>query len=169
MKRQAFVLPVALMTALSLVPTIHADGPIDPVAVRLRVAPVGFVVPSHWATCDPDCDAATWIVDPYEEPRFNWLPGVAACDLSVPDANADHRVDGGEALDQAVTDGCIDDWDYDSFAFGRFVTRVDGLDEAGWPVSWWLIQLNNYMSSVGIDDMNLTDGTSLDFVYEVGP
>ncbi|HVL87060.1 MAG TPA: CARDB domain-containing protein [Candidatus Thermoplasmatota archaeon] len=134
--------------------------------VTLRVAPEGFVVPNHWLVGNP----AVWIVDPVADPSFNGLDGVAGCVLAVADATGDFRVDGGEVLDAAAASGCVSGWEFGSSSCcGRFVTSVDGLAEAGWPASWWLLQIDGFGSWVGIDDMDLLSGQSLELVHLVGP
>lgn len=139
--------------------------------VTLRVAPEGFVVPSHWAVGND----ARWIVDPVEDRQFNDEDGIAGCRLTVDDADGDDRIDGGEVLDHATEQGCILGWDSVFFdGEGRFVTMVDGLrkkgaTDTGWPTGWWVIQVDGQASDVGIDQMNLQDGQDLSFVFYTGP
>lgn len=133
--------------------------------VTLRVAPDGFVVPSHYLVGNP----AVWIIDPAEDPTFNDQDGIAGCHLTVPDADGDGAVDGGEVLDRATETGCISGWDHVVYdCCGRFPTSIDGREEVGWPAPWWTIQLNGQSASVGIDGMTLEDGDDLSFVYHVG-
>lgn len=133
--------------------------------ITLRVAPEGFVVPSHWAVGNE----AVWILDPASDDTFNDQDGVAGCELTVSDANGDGAIDGGEVLDRATADECISGWDHVVFGCcGRFVTMVDDLEETGWPATWWLLQIDGVAAEVGIDDMDLTSGQSLELVYYVG-
>ncbi|MGQ0536029.1 MAG: hypothetical protein ACT4PT_08145 [Methanobacteriota archaeon] len=136
--------------------------------VTLRVAPSGFAVPSHWAVGNK----GEWIIDPANDTRFNHLDGVAGCRVTVFNNTTtnDSRMDGGEVLDAAVKKGCIKDWGNVSFgSLGRLVNRVDNMTELGWPASYWWIQLNGTASPVGIDFLNVTNETSLEFVHVLGP
>ncbi len=144
--------------ASSQTDTVTAD-------VTLRVAPDGFVVPSHWAVGNQ----AVWLIDPVEDGSFNDQDGIAGCQLTVPDADGDGAVDGGEVLDEATATGCISGWDHQtSDCCGRYVTSVDGRGQIGWPAPWWMLQLNSQAASVGIDGMALQDGDALSLIYHVG-
>jgi uncharacterized protein DUF4430 len=133
--------------------------------VLLRVAPTGFVVPNHWAVGNP----SVWVVDTCDLQDLNAAPGVACCLVSASDDNLNGRVDGVDVLNTAASNGCISGWAGDDFGFGIFVTSVDGLDQVGWPVSWWYVQVNGAGSAVGISDVDLGDGDSLELVYQPGP
>lgn len=157
---------IVLLLGLSLsglAPVVSAET--TTADVTLRVAPDGFVVPSHPLVGNP----AVWIIDPAEDPTFNDQDGIAGCHLTVPDANMDGVVDGGEVLDRATETGCISGWDHVvDDAYGRYPTSIDGREEVGWPAPWWTIQVNGVSSPVGIDSMGLEDGDDLSFVYHVG-
>lgn len=157
------ILAAALATTLllALVPTpVAATG----AQVTLRVGPSGFVVPSHWAVGNP----SIWLIDPSQTTTFNDAPGIAGCTLDVDDANEDGSIDGAEVLD-AATGICISGWTAQNQGFGLFVTSVDGLDAVGWPGTYWYLQVDGQSSPVGISDMTLTDGSSLELVYFGGP
>lgn len=151
------MLVVSLLAASLLV-----GGPASAatVTVTLRVAPEGFVVPSHWAVGNP----AVWIVDPASDKSFNGADGVAGCSVTLTN-DADGVVNGRQVLNRATATQCIAGWAEDD----GFVTAVDGLAQIGWPASWWLIQVDGISSNFGIDDMQLTTGRSLEFVYLFGP
>lgn len=165
----ALLLPLALVAATApLAPAALAQH--DPgeatSEVTLRVAPEGFVVPSHWAAGND----AVWLVDPTEETTFNDRDGIAGCELTVP-AGGDGVVDGADVLDHATDEGCISGWDAETGSLGRFVTSVDGRDQVapgGVPVLWWLIQVDGRSASTGIDGLALDDGQDLSFVYYAG-
>jgi len=164
MFRKVLLIALVASTALAALTPAHAvaDGPAAQIA--LRVGPTGFVVPSHWAVGNP----SLWLVDPLHTTAFNGLSGVAGCLLDVSDASGDGRIDGIEVLN-AASGGCISGWSGEDQGFGVFVTSVDGLDAIGWPASYWYIQVNGLASNVGVSDMSLGDGDSLDFVYFGGP
>lgn len=166
--RANILIVLLLGLALSgLAPAVSSQttGSVVTADVTLRVAPDGFVVPSHWAVGNQ----AIWLVDPAEDATFNDQDGIAGCQLTVPDADGDDTVDGGEVLDEATATGCISGWDHEtSDCCGRYVTSVDGRDEVGWPAPWWMIQLNGQSASVGIDGMALEDGDALSLVYHIG-
>lgn len=138
--------------------------------VTLRVAPEGFLVPSHYLVGNP----AVWIVDPAETTTFNGQAGIAGCNLTVPEGK-DDRVNGTEVLEKAVAEGCITGWNSERFACcGELVTSVDGRakhgpTESGWPGAWWLIQKNGQAAPTGVSGMSLEDGDALSFVYYTGP
>lgn len=160
-----------LLTTTLLVLATGATAAAVTADVTLRVAPEGFVVPSHPMVGNP----AVWIVDPVEETRFNDRDGVAGCQLTVTDTDGDDRIDGAEALDQAADEGCILGWDSVFFdCCGRFVTMVDGLEkqgatETGWPTGWWIVQVDGQATDVGVDQLDLGDGQDLGFAYYTGP
>lgn len=163
MRKLMSVLVALALAAITLGPSTAAAA--TSATITLRVAPEGFVVPSHWTVGNE----AVWVVDPAQTQDFNGQDGIAGCTLHVSDANGDDKIDGGEVLDTATADGCIAGWDYTTDEeFGRFVTAVDNLEQVGWPVSWWLIQIDGFAASSGIDDMDLQDGQSLEFVYYLG-
>lgn len=157
----------SMLVVALLAGSLLAGGPASAAqTITLRVAPEGFVVPSHWAVGNQ----AVWIVDPANNKAFNGLDGVAGCNLVVPDANGDGRIAGGEVLDRATAAGCISGWDYVVFdCCGRFVTMVDDVEELGWPASWWLVQIDGNAAATGIDGMDLKNGQSLEFVNYFGP
>lgn len=162
MRRIMNVLVALAVSAVTLVPSTAAAA--TSATITLRVAPEGFVVPSHWLVGNQ----AVWIVDPASNTDFNGQKGVAGCTLEVSDADGNGKIDGGEVLDRATGTGCITGWSSTSMDWGRFVTEVDGLEQIGWPVSWWLIQIDGVVASTGIDDMDLQSGQSLEFVYYLG-
>ncbi len=161
-----------LLLTLVLATTLTTSTPATAASsatLTIRVAPEGFVVPSHWLVGNE----AVWLVDPCADTSLDPQPGIACCNVTVPDANGDGRVDGAEALDVATLEDCIAGWAAADFGFGRLVTCVDGLckqgpTDSGWPVAWWLLQIDGFASPVGIDDMDLSDGQSLEFVYYIG-
>lgn len=163
-------LVIAALLVTALVPAAAATLPAD---VTLRVAPAGLVVPSaHWTTdwVAGETTPAVWAVDPAETTVLNGQDGVAGCTLSASDSNGDGAVSGAEVLDQATTNGCISGWDFEYYdGQGRYVTAVDGLQETGWPASWWQLQVDGHLADAGIDGLDLTDGQSLELVYVVGP
>ncbi len=125
---------------------------------------------------------AEWIVDPAEETQHNAQPGVAGCELTVSDDDGNGAVGGGEVLDQAVSVGCILGWDSIWFdGIGDYVVMVDDLwksnatqhgalcsvscSETGYPDGWWQIQVDANLVDAGINDLDLSDGQSLEFVY----
>lgn len=63
------------------------------------------------------------ITFPFNEPAFT-TDGLTTCSISV-----DAGDDAGDVLDQAVTNGCIDGWDYDLFGSSRFLTEIEGHGE----------------------------------------
>lgn len=150
------------LAAVTLSPSTAAAA--TSATITLRVAPEGFVVPSHWLAGNQ----AVWIVDPTSTRDFNGQNGVAGCTIDVSDTNDDDKIDGGEVLDRATDTGCIAGWDWTKTDWGRFVTEVDDLEQLGWPASWWLIQIDGLAADTGIDDMDLQDGQSLEFVYYFG-
>lgn len=169
----AVLLPLALAVAPMAAGTALA-GDEDTTDITLRVAPEGFVVPGHWAAGNQ----AHWIVDPTETTTFNDKDGIAGCELAVPDGGTG-TVDGADVLDHATETGCISGWDAKGYDFGRFVTSVDGRDQVATPdppvdqvgaipAVWWLIQVDGYAASTGIDGLSLEDGQDLGFVYYAG-
>lgn len=159
------------VTATAGLPAVQAAD-LD-AGVTLRVAPEGFVVPSlHWSTnavADTTTEAV-WIHDPAQDDTLNDQDGVAGCEPTVPDTNGNSRIDGVDVLDHATDTGCISGWDgYIHDKYGWYVESVDGLEEQGWPVSWWQIQVDGHVADVGISNMDLQDGQDLSFVYYAGP
>lgn len=146
------------------------------VDITLRVAPEGFVLPSHWTTGHE----AQWIVDPVEDTSHNDEKGIAGCRLDVPDGDGDGKVGGTQVLDHAADSGCILGWDsYQDEDFGTYITAVDGRNETNVTGSargrdlhvafvWWMIQTNGTWADSGIDGIVLTEGSSLSFIYYAG-
>lgn len=138
--------------------------------ITLRVAPEGFVVPSHYLVGND----AKWLIDPVNDTSFNGQDGVAGCVLEVAETDdPDTRIDGVEVLNNATDTGCISGWNGVSTDIGILVTSVDGREKvgpttSGWPGAWWLIQKNGTAAEDGVSEMDLEDGDELGFVYYTG-
>lgn len=163
--------PILLLAALATAPLVGtaAADTTKTAEVTLRVAPEGFVAPSHYLVGNE----AVWVIDPVEQRQFNDQDGVAGCVIDVTD-DGDGQIDGTEVLDRATETGCIVGWDSVTHpSLGELVTEVDGREklgptDSGWPGAWWVIQLNGEAASTGVSGMSLTDGDALSFVYYVG-
>lgn len=103
---------------------------------------------------------------------------------SVPVADCDVVVDIGsnglDVLDQAITDGCIVDYDTVTFTgFGEKVTCIEPNTTAGnicetpnetLNALTWLIYVDGEQSDLGVSSLSFpTHGTTLGFSYEAWP
>lgn len=174
MKKPACLVLALLMIGPTTVTVLATSS--SSVGITLRVAPEGFVVPSHWTTGHQ----AQWIVDPVEDTSHNGEKGIAGCRLDVSDTDSDGKVGGPQILDHATNAGCILGWDTEfDETYGRFITSVDGRADVNHTIQtsdltyraaavWWMIQTNGTWADSGIDGITLTDGSSLSFVYYAG-
>ena len=94
---------------------------------------------------------------------------IASCDVSVPDG-----ANGLAVLDQAVTTGCIDDYDSVPFSgLGEKVTCItktvelcETSDETLNALTW-IIYVDGELADLGVSSLSFpTHGTSLTFSYE---
>lgn len=96
------------------------------------------------------------------------VPGTASCQLTVHNNSS-----GAEVLDEAVATGCIEEWDYDSFDEGRFVTSIDNLRAPGYTClafalgvcDWWEFHVNGTLSAVGLDEYEADEGDTNRWLY----
>lgn len=87
-------------------------------------------------------------------------PAWRDCDVTVPNgANV------GALLDQAEADGCILEWDYDSYpGLGRYVVSIDHVG-AQLP-TYWAFRINGEYAQTGIDATSVQPGATYSFTYE---
>lgn len=89
---------------------------------------------------------------------------LATCTMTVADG-----ADGITVLDAAVTAGCIDSYETQTYAgIGTFVRCIDGLcgapDEA-LNLTYWRMTENGSLTAYGVDDFTAESGDELGFSY----